>query len=349
MHNYPWIKDRKSAMITVSLMGLLAGVGMTHGAVAGLCALALPLLGAMNGPVAGLITVFLGMALPQVSLSALAVPFEFQVCCAGYGFLIGGAALWAFSGKKPFVKALAIQCGATALGICLIIMGLRAVVGANLFTGIARWAVKAINGMPGGDQFLAQAAQSGLASAPGDMMLPSSLVMGMKPLVTPALRHELSASLQTTFELELYAQLPAAVVALIIGGSLLVLCRPICVLKKRGLEPMLQMPAFEKWHLPRGFGGWTAALLAGYVIQLTAGSYWELYWGGMLAAAFQWIYMIQGAAYWEYGHKRMGGTVRSRRAFVILTGLFIPFLLVVFGVLDQRADKRGLREKIEED
>jgi len=351
MHNYPWIKDRKIAMISVGLMAVLAGMGMTQPVMAGLCALAAPLLGAMSGPLAGLAAVFLGMALPQVSLAGLNVPLGLHLGCGGYAFLTGGAALWAFSGNKPFFKALILQWGAMALGLCLFMMGLRTVVGANLFTGMAQWAVNAINGMPNGDQVLLQALQGGMAFAPKEMLPASTLSQSLNllPLVTPALRHELSASLQTTLERELYAQLPGAMVTLIVGGGLLALCWPVCRMKKRGMEPMLRMPAFETWHLPRGMGRWTAALLLGYVIQLFAVSYWELYWGAMLASAFQWIYMIQGASYWEYAHKRMGGTVLSRRAFVALIGVFIPFLLVMFGVLDQQADKRGLREKNEED
>jgi len=351
MEGYSWIKDRKSAMIATGLMGLLAGMGMAQPVAAGLCAIAAPLLGVMSGPTAGLITVFLGMALPQVSLAGLNAPMALHLALAGYGFLIAAAALWAFSGKKPFFKALMIQWAAMALGVCLILMGLRSVLGDNLFAGFAQWTVDSIQASPNGDAFLQQALEGGLAFAPKEMLPNNALSrsLNLKPLMTPVLRVELAASLRTTIERELYAQLPGAVVTFIAGGGLLALCWPVCRMKKHGMEPELQMPAFESWHLPRGYGVWTAALLAGYVIQLFAVSYWELYWGAMLTAVFQWIYMIQGAAYWEYAHKRMGGSKKSRRAFVALTGVFIPFLLVMFGVLDQRADKRELREKTEED
>ena len=353
MREFSWMKDPKAGAISVFAMAVLAGIGLRQPLAAGACAVLLPLLGVAMWPVAGLLTAFLGAALPQVCLALQGASMALHLYCGGYALLLAGVSLWAFGRKPRFFKALFAHWGALAAGVCLLIMALRTVVGANIFTGCAQWAVDLISQSPACDQVLYKAYQGGLASAPGSMItMPpvNSYLRGfglesMMPLMTPALRHELAASLRTTLERSLYADVPGAVTTFIIVGGLMAVCWPVCRLKRRGQEPQLAMPAFETWHLPRGMGRWSILLAAGLGIQLFATQYWELYWGAMLATAFQWLYMIQGAAYWEFAQKRMGGSAISRRAFILFIGVFIPYLLVAFGVLDQRLDKRGLREK----
>ncbi|MBQ8537664.1 MAG: hypothetical protein IJ461_09715 [Clostridia bacterium] len=356
MQDYPWIKDQKAAMISVFLMAILAGAGMVQPLVAGIGVLALPLIGVMAWPMAGLASAFLGIALPQICLANLSAPLGLHLSAGGYAFALVGVSLWAFGKGPDFKKVLLAHWAAMALGVCLLLMGLRTVVGENLFTGCAQWVVDVISASANGDQILWRAYQSGLATAPGNMIvmpqasayLQSYGLAGLSPLMTPALRHELAASLRTSLEQYLYAQGAGAIVAFIAGGGLLGVCWPACRMKRRGVKSPLVMPAFEKWHLPRGMGSGSAVLLLGYVIQLFASSYLELYWGGLLISAFQWIYMIQGAAYWEFAQKRMGGSIASRRVFVVMVGLFVPFLLVALGILDQQTDKRELREKQED-
>ena len=153
----------------------------------------------------------------------------------------------------------------------------------------------------------------------------------------------IAAMALTTLEGLLYVKGPEWLVNLVIGGGLAVLCVPIGSMRRHGLDT-LAMPAFTTWHLPKGMGRRSLILLIGFAFRYLGPGMVEVYLGIMLVSAFQWIYMIQGAALWEYTQKRMGRSQAVRRGFIIAAGLLFPMVLIALGLIDQLRDPRRLRQ-----
>lgn len=348
MGYYPWAKTPAHlAMEAVGMLALTAWGSISP--LAGSAAVvALPVLGTVLGPKRGLLLALLGAALPQVALALSHAPAGLMLGAGGYALMVVLPTVWAFSARRDFWQSLLIQWGAMAGASACLLAGLRSLTGPNLFTGGAQLLANYLISGENGDRVLLQAAQMGWAGVTREMAEQQSLSRLFTSLFTsrttllPQVRAELAATFQTTLENQLYLKIPGLLVAFIVGGGLLCLCLPVCQMKRRGLET-LKMPAFTTWHMPRGLGRWSLALLAGYPMRLFYGGMVEFFLGSMLVSAFQWIYMIQGAALWEYRQKKQGRSQSSRRIFIALAGLVFPFILVIMGLVDQQADPRGLR------
>jgi len=349
MGDYPWFKGQES-LVAVAVMGMATFWGASDPLACAVLVLALPLAASMVGPWTGLMVPLLGMLLPEAALLVHGAPLGMLAGALGYGVLVSAPAMVAFAWRWNFWKALLTQwMGMLAAGVCLA-LGLRALVGTNLFTGSAKVFMDYLLAQPNSDQLLLQLAQAGVAGVTKEMAAQQDLttmvmqLFSNRVVLLPQVRAELAATALTTMEGLLYLKGPEWLVNLVVGGGLAVLCVPIGHMRRHDLDT-LAMPAFTTWHLPRGMGRGSLILLAGFALRYLGPGMVEVYLGIMLVSAFQWIYMIQGAALWEYTQKKMGRSQAARRGFIAAAGLLFPMVLVALGLIDQVRDSRGLRPK----
>ncbi len=112
--------------------------------------------------------------------------------------------------------------------------------------------------------------------------------------------------------------------------------------------PVLGMPPFQNWHIPREAGKKLWILAAGYLLMMFATSQVAQLMGALMFNVFYAIYVMQGLAVFSFRLRL--GTMRPWLRHLLLFLLFtiLQPALVFIGILDQLRDIRGLRQDIRE-
>ncbi len=110
-----------------------------------------------------------------------------------------------------------------------------------------------------------------------------------------------------------------------------------------------EMPRFEKWYLPRGWGLPAALLWLGGLAPYVTGGIGGVCFGAMCTAAFSLIFTIQGLCLvWWWTRDRAMSAAASVGCMVAL-GVLASFALTLLGLIDQSADPRHLRSPLLDD
>ncbi|MBQ1946458.1 MAG: DUF2232 domain-containing protein [Clostridia bacterium] len=109
--------------------------------------------------------------------------------------------------------------------------------------------------------------------------------------------------------------------------------------------PDLDMPELRHWHIPRPWGKRIGLLAIGYLIIMFATNDTVMLIGALMWQVFAVCYALQGLAAIHYTQKQRGTSKFWRVALIVaaMTLSFMQYVLIVFGVLDQLSDARGLR------
>ena len=340
---YPWFRPGWAALIWCAVPALMSLAGLFSPLWMAAAVLSAPFVAAVAGGRGGLTSLIAGAALPLAALVKWQLPAGLLAAAAAYALIpaVSGAAL--FIRRVPFWKAMAVQLGAFTLVLALAVLLIRPLYGPDLFQAAGRGAAAFISAQEESDMLLIQLNQLGLCTASlSDLGLPVPWVsFGQTVKLLPAVKAELLASLTTTVESLAYWKGPGLLVNWVLAGGLVTLCAPVCFHKRRGWDT-LDMPVFARWRLPRGMGAQAGSLAAGYLLPYLSYSPALVILGNMMSAAFFGIFMVQGAATLEYLQKKKGASWGTRRVWICVLGLILPFVLVLMGVWDQLANMRGL-------
>jgi len=109
--------------------------------------------------------------------------------------------------------------------------------------------------------------------------------------------------------------------------------------------PDLDMPELRHWHIPRPWGKRIGLLATGYLIIMFATNDTVMLIGALMWQVFAVCFALQGLAAIHYTQKQRGTSKFWRVALIVaaMTLSFMQYVLIVFGVLDQLSDARGLR------
>lgn len=109
--------------------------------------------------------------------------------------------------------------------------------------------------------------------------------------------------------------------------------------------PDLGMPPLSRWHIPHPWGIRIGVLGLGYLLIRMATSNTVLLIGALMWQVFVVCYSLQGLAAIHYTQKQRGTSKFWRVALIVasMTLTFMQTVLIIFGILDQITDARGLR------
>lgn len=110
-----------------------------------------------------------------------------------------------------------------------------------------------------------------------------------------------------------------------------------------------EMPRFEKWHLPRGWGLPAALLWLGGLAPYVTGGIGGVCFGAMCTAAFSLIFAVQGLCLVWWWTRDRAMSVGASVAIMVALGALASFALTLLGLIDQSADPRHLREPLLDD
>lgn len=258
--------------------------------------------------------------------------------------------VFCFSKKIPFWRSAAFHIGLNVVCQTVVIMLLRQKAGGDLFGGGAAFLTNALGNSPYGDSVLIQLYQFGLLSVPKEMLtgwrpLLESLMASFaaSPLL-PSVRTELINGLRTLLEMELYSFIPSTLVTGSILTGVLGVALPVALARRDGISTV-DMPPLSAWHLSRSVG-WKVGLLGlGNLMPYLIPNVGMVLAGNMMWAACITLFMIQGAAFFDFIQKRQNVGRFFRRLWISLIYLLLPTLFLILGVMDQIVNIRGLRNR----
>lgn len=107
--------------------------------------------------------------------------------------------------------------------------------------------------------------------------------------------------------------------------------------------PSMGMPRLRSCFIPRRWGAAFGILAVGYLFQMVSSAPMMVFCGTLFTSVFSAVYTLQGAALLNDRHHARGTAPVWRKAVPVLLAAFLPFVLILFGVMDQIKDIRGLR------
>lgn len=110
-----------------------------------------------------------------------------------------------------------------------------------------------------------------------------------------------------------------------------------------------EMPRFEKWYLPRGWGLPAALLWLGGLAPYVTGRIGGVCFGAMCTAAFSLIFTVQGLCLAWWWTRERGMSVVASIACMVALGVLASFVLTLLGLIDQSSDPRHLRTPLLDD
>lgn len=263
---------------------------------------------------------------------------------AGWSVLALAAGLFPLK-QKPEMRPY-LWGGAVVIAWGAWILMLQSAFSGQMIVGLAQAMADEINANSQRDMLLMGAYNLGLArlSDPGATM--TETVYGQMILnLTDGARTELLNSFRTSME-ELFPSIlcESFILHLTINVFLCTLL-PDHYRRKQGEKGIF--PPLDEWHMPRGTGLKIGLFAIGYVIPSLTGSGMWLNVGTIFAGVFTIVYGLQGCCMLLWIEKRMGMRSAMRYIWAVVIGLFVPFLSVIMGIMDQTRDVRHLRIKEE--
>lgn len=260
-------------------------------------------------------------------------------CAAALGMILIHTSAGVRRGMAWAVLAAALACG--------VVVWLRQTVEGDLFEAAAWALVNWIDAQPNRLDILVQAYQMGYASIGEDVsQIPMLRVLG-SVLMTPEMQKELLYSLRTTLTLALEQSVPTMTVLWMTAVGVSAAWIPDVLRRKQGRQPVL--PAFGEWRLSQEHARGVLLLFAGYLMPLFSSDPVVVHMGAMCSAAYQYVYMLMGMAAMEGLTKMIGMRKTSRRVMTIALALMAPFVVFLFGLLDQMMDFRHPRRQTDDD
>lgn len=316
-------------------------------------------------PVFLMMTGLISGFIPMIACAGLL--FAAMLASGGVIFTLFGAlyllpmlAVYAYGTYKKmhFWKVLGGVVGALFIAQVLIYVILQRMTGGLLYATAANAVADFIHASPLRDQLLYILCASGMLGIPASMQETALIaVEGGGYIFSDEAVVELLKQV-TSF---VFTQLLSLMPALLVSGSVLsgvmglgfgvhygqrsMRRRAVRLNEQEQDIPSLNMPPLSEWHIPRPWGKRIGVLAAGYLLIQLAASETVLLVGALMWQVFAVVFALQGLAAIHYTQKKRGTSKFWRVALIAaaMTLSFMQYVLIVFGVLDQISNARGLR------
>ena len=245
----------------------------------------------------------------------------------------------------------ALGRGLAWAAVCAVAAGtlggfLAAHYGGPVSEGLAAELTGVIEGSRQGPNILLSAYQYGYARLEGKLAKLPALNMGGNIVMQPEVFRQLLYSIRTTLEATLEALLPELIVYWMAATA--VLCSAVPDWLRSRNAGWSDLPRFEAWYLPRGWGMAVAALAMGYALPYLGAAGAAVNFGRMCGAVFCAIYGVQGMAVMWAAAKLTHRSLKGQTAWMVAIMLLFPLAFVIYGAADQLMDMRHLRRAPEE-
>lgn len=254
------------------------------------------------------------------------------------------AFLYCLEREIPFFRTAGFVFLALVGGLVLSFVALQRLHGGDLYGAITRSAIAGLDSLPEKDSFLFVLWRGGFLSFSGE---------AAEKLIQQAQSGAITLDRQTVEEfykqisarisLLLSTLLPGLLTTFSISTALLGSGLAIKLGCRQQTAPLLGMPPFSTWYLPREAGKYMMVLALGYLLALFSESQVLQTAGQMMYNVFFALYAIQGLAYINFILKRRG-TRRFLRALALaLMYSLLSLASMLLGLMDQATDPRKLR------
>lgn len=260
--------------------------------------------------------------------------------------------------RLPFWQVLLMVVGALFAAQVLIFALLQRMNGGQLYENAANAVANFVNDSPIRDSMLYVFCTSGLLGVPAAMkdtaltVLEDNTFYFSQEAVT-----ELLSQIRSLITMQMQSIMPA----LLVSGSALSGVmglgfgihygqrsrhrRAVRLNEPEQDIPDLDMPPLSRWHIPRPWGLRIGILGLGYLLIQFAMNDTVLLIGALMWQVFAVCYSLQGLASIHYTQKQRGTSKFWRVALIVasMTLTFMQTVLIIFGILDQITNARGLR------
>ncbi len=236
---------------------------------------------------------------------------------------------FSFSGETGLCVAVYLAAG------LLMLARVRMALGAPLFSGLADYAVRQINGSLMGGSILYRLASVGYLTVPQGLRTVAGLQLGDLVLLNPLLHAELTNMLRLRLDEGLRVWLPTLLMqgSLTLGLFSALLCERG---RSRKAETPQLTPLFRTLHLPRREQGYLLMVcIATVLTSFSAQSYTSLLCT-TLYATFAGVYQLLGAAVLVFLFcRRHPGRAPLYGTLAAVLYVIFPLALFVLGMADQ--------------
>lgn len=260
--------------------------------------------------------------------------------------------------RQPFWQVLLMVIGALFAAQILIFVLLQRATNFTLYETAANAVANFVNDSPVRDSMLYVFCTSGLLDIPATMRDTALTVLedGSFYFSQEAVT-ELLSQIRSLISMQLQSLMPS----LLVSGSVLSGVmglgfgvhygqrsrhrRAVRLNEPEQDIPVLDMPPLSRWHIPRPWGIRIGILGLGYLLVRIAMNETMLLIGALMWQVFAVCYSLQGLAAIHYTQKQRGTSKFWRVALIVasMTLSFMQTVLIIFGILDQITDARGLR------
>lgn len=309
----------------------------------------------------GLIAGFLPMALCALMLLiALLASGGTTLLLYGALYILPLLAVFTYSvyKRQSFWQVLLMVIGALFAAQVLIFALLQRANGGQLYENAANAVANFVNDSPMRDSMLYVFCTSGLLGVPAAMKDTAFTVLedGSFYFSQEAVT-ELLSQIRSLIAMQLQGTMPALLVS---GSALNGIMglgfgihygqrsrhrRAVRLNEDEQDIPDLDMPPLSRWHIPRPWGLRIGILGLGYLLIRMATNDTVLLIGALMWQVFAVCYSLQGLASIHHTQKQRGTSKFWRVALIVasMTLSFMQTVLIIFGIIDQITDARGLR------
>ena len=324
--------------------------------IAGFTLMLMPVFLMITGLVAGFIPLSVCTAMLLVSM-LYSGGAAFTLYGALYILPMLGAYAYGVYKKQDFRRVLLSVIGALFLSQVLIFVLLQRAAGGQMYDAAGQLSAAFIDTFPGRDHLLYLLCSMGLLGVPSSMADTALIAVEGGYVFSPEAITELLNQVRTFVSGQLQAIMPA----LLVSGSVLSGVmglgfgvhfgqrsrhrRAVRLNEPEQDIPSLDMPELRYWHIPRGWGKRIGLLGLGYLMIAFATHQTVVLIGALMWQVFSVCYALQGLASIHHSQRQKGSGKFWRVALIVaaMTITFMQTVLIVFGVLDQITDPRGLR------
>lgn len=263
---------------------------------------------------------------------------------AGCVWLLGSAVSLflperALAGKRTAMYWAAVCAAAIAAMLVMLLERYRAY--GDMYEGLSHDIMSLYMNDLTRPQLLYNAYLSGLASLDSERALTLTAwikLTGLVSLIPEDILSQLESSFRTTIELAL----PSVVPDLMVKGTMTFALIMTLIRQKKETTPSI--PPATAWYMPTGFGIGMGVFLVLSAIQYMTDNDTVAMMTSMMGSVAFWAFAIQGVAMNSAILKKMNTSRTRRKVIAVITVLFIPIIAVLWGIMDQLRDPRGLRK-----
>lgn len=259
--------------------------------------------------------------------------------------------------RQNFWQVLLSVIGALFISQIIIFVLLQRSLNSNLYDAAANAVVSFISNAPGRDNVLYLLCYSGLLGIPSPMQETALILTDGVYSFSDEAVLELLKQVRSLISGYLQSLMPA----LFVSGSVLSGVmglgfgihfgqrsrhrRAMRLNEEEQDIPDLNMPPLSKWHIPRPWGKRIGILSIGYLMISFAGNETVQLIGALMWQVFAVCFSLQGLSAIHFTQKQRGTSKFWRVALIVasMTLSFMQYVLIVFGIIDQISDARGLR------